>query len=285
MKNFFIITNPGKDPNLEVTKKIQEKLEKESCSHEIVVCQKSIDSDTHRYTNPSDVPEKTDCIIVVGGDGTLLHAARDLVALKIPVIGVNSGKLGYLAEVETNNIDIMLEKLVNDQYVIESRMMLHGKVLRNGENVGECMALNDIIINRSKAMRVSDYKISINGNYLCVYSADGVIISTPTGATAYNLSAGGPIAEPSSRIILMTPICAHSLNSRSIVFSEETEIEIEICKDKNGVEGDKLVSFDGDYQLDLIEGDKVIIGKSDLYTNIIKLSSISFLELLRKKMG
>lgn len=285
MKNFFIITNPNKDPNLETTEKIEKYLISKGCKYKKTACEKFVDKELRRYTDPLSVPKEAECIIVVGGDGTLLHAARDLVSIKLPMIGVNSGKLGFLAEVEKNAIEKTLDQLIRDDYEIEPRMMLNGKLIRNKNVISESIALNDIIINRCGSLKVNDYKISINGNFLCIYSADGILVSTPTGATAYNLSAGGPIAEPSSNILIMTPICAHTLNTRSIVFSEDSEIEIEICEDKNGLEEGKVLSFDGDHSIDLRAGDKIIISKSILHTNIIKLSSMSFLELLRKKMG
>lgn len=285
MRNFYIITNSYKDPDLKITGEVEECLKKNGCIFNTQISENIIEPDIHKYTDPESVPKGVECIIVVGGDGTLLHAARDLVSKKIPMIGINSGKLGFLAEVEKNNIDCTLEKLISDEYQVETRMMLKGQLIRKDKVLKESIALNDIIINRSGSLRIVDYKVCINGKFLAVYSADGIIVATPTGATAYNLSAGGPIAQPSSNIIIMTPICAHTLNSRSIVFAEDAQIELEICEDKNINKEYGFVAFDGDLRIELNAGDKIVISKSELSTKIIKLSSMSFLELLRKKMS
>ena len=285
MNRFFIITNSYKDKNLEITKELEMHLKNNRCVYSTSICEERAEKTSYKYTDPDTIPDDTQCIFVVGGDGTLLHAARDLVSKKIPMIGINCGKLGYLAEIDRNSIENTIQKLVEDDFHVESRMMLQGKLIRNGEEISESLALNDIIINRSGSLRILDFKVSINGQFLSVYSADGIIVSTPTGATAYNLSAGGPIAQPSSNIIIMTPICAHTLNSRSIVFDDDAIIELEICNEKNHDEEERFTAFDGDLKIELKPGDKIAISKSELYTNIIKLSSMSFLEVLRKKMS
>ena len=279
MKSFFIITNLSKDPELKITGELEKYLKKKGCKFSTQVCENKMETKGYTYTNPDTVPKGVECVIVIGGDGTLLHAARDLVSKKLPMIGINSGKLGYLAEIERNAIESTMERLINEAFQIETRMMLKGELVRDGEVIKTSIALNDIILSRSGSLRIADYKVCINGQFLNVYSADGIIVSTPTGATAYNLSAGGPIAQPSSSIMIMTPICAHTLNSRSIVFSEDAVIEIEMFKDKN------VLAFDGDLKIDMVVGDKIVISKSELSTKIIKLSSMSFLELLRKKMS
>lgn len=279
MKSFFIITNSTKDPELKITGELEEYLKQKGCNFSTQVCENKAESEGYTYTNPEVVPKGVECVIVIGGDGTLLHAARDLVSKKLPMIGINSGKLGYLAEIERNAIETTVDRLISDTYQVESRMMLKGELVRDGKVIKTSIALNDIILSRSGSLRIADYKVCINGQFLNIYSADGIIVSTPTGATAYNLSAGGPIAQPSSNIIIMTPICAHTLNSRSIVFSEDAVIEIEMCKDKN------ILAYDGDLKLEMLVGDKIVISKSGLSTKIVKLSSMSFLELLRKKMS
>lgn len=284
MKKFFIITNALKDQGFEITNKIEKYLIDRNC-----VCSRSIympkkDNCEYQYTNPDLVSPDTECILIIGGDGTLIHAAKDLVDKSIPLLGINFGKLGYLAEVEKNNIDESLDKLINDDYDVERRMMLEGKLLRQGEVIVDNIALNDIVINRCGSLKIIDFKINVNGQLLNQYNADGIIISTPTGTTGYNLSAGGPIAQPSSNIIIVTPICAHTLNSRSIVFSESAKIEIEISNDKNKEDDGKIIAFDGDFEIKLKPNDKIIIEKAKLYTKIVKLNEMSFLELLGKKM-
>lgn len=285
MNQFFVITNSSKDRDFETTNRIREYLESRGKKCLIPQNQDNELGSSYRFTNPNYVPDDTDCLIVLGGDGTLLQAARDLVGKEIPLIGVNLGKLGYLAEIEKHAIENMLEHLIQDEFQVESRMMLDGKIIRDGTLVTENIALNDIVVNRSGALRIIDFKLYVNGQFLNLYTADGFIISTPTGSTAYNLSAGGPIVSPSAEVMILTPICAHTImHSRSIVLSAEDQIEIVICSDRNSKSEERIVAFDGDSMTHLKTDDRIVVRKSNLSTKIIKLSTISFLETLRKKM-
>lgn len=284
MDKFYIITNNKKDAEYLVSNEIKEFLEshKKTCFISTQPVEK--EDLPYRYTNPLDVPEDTECVLVLGGDGTLIQAVRDLFGRNIPFIGVNFGTLGYLAEVEKQNIIPALEKLMADEFSIEKRMMLNGSVFRKEKKVAENIALNDIVISRSGSLRVIDFKVYVNGEFLNLYSADGIIISTPTGSTAYNLSAGGPIVSPVASLIVLTPICPHTLNTRSMILSSEDIITIEMCPDRNGKEEVRLVSFDGDNSMEVFVKDKIEIKKSEQYTEILQLNKISFLEVLRRKM-
>lgn len=289
MDRFFLIANSEKDVGLEMADRIKSLIENMGRECHIRQIENEDVSDEKfskcRYTNPEEVPEGTDCIIVLGGDGTLILAARDLVKLDIPMIGVNIGNLGYLAEVEKQDIEETIEKLVTDRYNIESRIMLSGSVYRNGTEIESNIALNDIVVGRSGSLRVIDFNIYVDGILLNQYTADGIIISTPTGSTAYNLSAGGPIIEPPANIVVLTPVCAHTLNTRSIVLSAESDIEIEICQDRHNINDEKIVSFDGNFNVKLYAGDRIKISKSELDTKIVKLSNKSFVEILQRKMS
>ncbi len=284
MNKFYIITNSEKDIEYLVSDDIKKFLEdhQKTCFISKQPVKKA--GMTYRYTNPSDVPLDTECILVLGGDGTLIQAARDLFGRNIPFIGVNFGTLGYLAEVEKQNLIPALEKLMADEFQIEKRMMLDGTVFREKEKVEKDIALNDIVISRSGSLRVIDFKVYVNGEFLNLYSADGIIISTPTGSTAYNLSAGGPIVSPVASLIVVTPICPRTLNTRSMILSADDIITIEMCPDRNGKEEVRLVSFDGDNSMKVFVKDKIEIKKSEQYTEIIQLNKISFLEVLRRKM-
>lgn len=284
MKKYFIITNAKKDPDFKITNEIEDYLVERECT-----CLRSIympkkEKCGYQYTNPDLVPTDTECILVIGGDGTLIHAAKDLVYKGIPMLGINFGKLGYLAEVEKNNIVESLNKLVHNDYHVERRMMLSGKLIRGKKAVRKNIALNDIVINRSGSLCIINFIIKVNGQLLNQYNADGIIISTPTGTTGYNLSAGGPIAQPSANIIIVTPICAHTLNSRSIVFSGDAKIEIEISADRDDTDEEKILAFDGDNETELKAGDRILVEQAEVYTEIIKINEMSFLELLGKKM-
>lgn len=285
MRKFYIITNESKDCNLEITNKIlhfltirgiQCKLNSfEVCSSDYSFC----------YTNPEDVDDDTECVIVIGGDGTLIQASRDLRHKDVSMIGVNLGNLGYLAEIERENLDETLQMILDQKYRQESRMMLDGVVIRDSEIVHKNIALNDVVFGRCGNLRVVDFEIYVNGEFLNCYSADGVIITTPTGSTAYNLSAGGPILEPCADIIAITPICSHTLGSRSIVLSADSEIKLVICPNRHLDEKDTKVYFDGNSSFVLKSGDTIEISKSRLNTKILKLNRMSFVEVLHKKMN
>lgn len=285
MKKFYIIANKEKDQELKIANKIIGILTKQNISCKMNSLPLNREASVLRYTDKNDIDSDTDGIIVIGGDGTLLQAARDLADIDIPMIGVNLGHLGYLAEIEQNQIDDMISMMVADNYKIESRIMLEGCVYRNQSKLYENIALNDIVLGRAGNLRIIDFKVYVNDEYLNLYSADGIILSTPTGSTAYNLSAGGPILEPSASIIAITPICSHTLGSRSIVLSAESKIKIEICSNRHLDDNDTKVYFDGNSSFMLKEGDIIQINKSCLDTKIMKLNKMSFVEVLHKKMN
>ena len=267
MNHFFVITNKNKDASLETTQRIQKFLENKGKT-----CTWGRDG--------KDIPPNTECVLVLGGDGTLIRAARELRALDIPILGINLGTLGYLTEVEVHNIEKALEQLLEQEPEIEERMMIQGILNQELEDI----ALNDIVITRSGCLRVINVNIYVNGELLNSYKSDGVIISTPTGSTGYNLSAGGPIVQPTASMIVITPICSHALNTSSVVLSAEDEIEVEIGKRRDGEIEEASLSFDGDRNIMVKTGDRIIIQKAKETTKLFKLSKVSFLETLRKKM-
>lgn len=282
MKHFFIITNEPKDKNNEITKQIKEYLESHGKQCSVCVSEMKYGGS---YTDPDKIPNDVDCIIVLGGDGTLLQAARDTIGKDIPLIGVNLGTLGYLAEVEVGNIERALEQLVNDECETEPRMMLAGDIITRGKKAFETYALNDIVVARTGSLHIIHFQIIVNGQYLKGYSADGIIVSTPTGSTGYNLSAGGPIVDPKANIMVITPICPHTLNTRSIVLSPDDIVEIEISQGRDGMVQEVEANFDGSHCVRLSTGDKIRITRSDKETKIVKLNKVSFLEVLHKKMS
>jgi NAD+ kinase len=275
MNNFFVIGNKEK-PNIKITSlKIRDFLESHNKKCGVV----------WGYVKNQDVPKDTQCIIVLGGDGTLLQASRELHGIGAVFIGVNFGHLGFLSEVEKEDIDETLLRLINDDFSVENRMMLEGSIIRGEDVIAKDVALNDIVLNRSGVLRIMHFSIYVNGLKLNDYKADGMIISTPTGSTAYNMSAGGPIVKPSASLTVMTPICPHTLNTRSIILDGEDIIEIIIHKSRNNSDEIRNVYFDGDRSILLEDNDRIIITKSKLNTSIVKLSSKSFLQILGKKMN
>lgn len=275
MKRFCVVAMRERQEILQAAEKIKAYLEQRGCTCFL----------NAGYVKRKNISGNTQCAIVLGGDGTLLQAARELAQTQIKLIGINFGRLGFLAEVEKDDIIKTLDCLIGDKFTVEKRMLLNGRIVRSGTVIMENVALNDIVINRSSLMRVMQLKIWINGMMLSEYSADGIIVSTPTGSTAYSMSAGGPIVKPSARLIVMTPICPHTLNTRSIILDAEDVIEIQAFSKRKYDNDVKKVFFDGDENVELEEGDQVIIEGSRLETEIIKLRSRSFLEILGKKMG
>lgn len=285
MNRFYIITNRQKDENLEVTEKIRRYLE----DHGRICYVSAEDADegvkgSYKFTNADMIPHDVECVLVLGGDGTLIQGARDTVKRNIPILGVNLGTLGFLTEIESEHIYTALDKLMNDEFVLESRMMLHGTMYHDGKALFEDVALNDIVLNRSGALRIVQYDIYVNGEFLYSCPADGIIISTPTGSTGYNLSAGGPIVAPDSAMILLTPICPHSLNSSSIVFSAKDRIVVKLGPGRRNVEEQAEATFDGAESVTLVTGDYVEITQSEETVRLVKISKKSFVEIMRKKM-
>mgnify|MGYP000481182330 CR=1 FL=1 len=283
MDRFYIIPNSAKDPELTFSNMIIDYLEEHGARCHVQKITEKMEGPYH-YTDPDGIPEDTQCIIVLGGDGTLLQAARDVVHLDIPLLGINLGTLGFLAEVDKNSVYPALDRLLTDDYELEERMMLEGKIYRGDELVGKDIALNDIVIAREGPLRVVRFKNFVNDEYLNSYNADGIIISTPTGSTGYSLSVGGPIVSPSGEMTIMTPIAPHTLNSRSIVFPAEDVITVEMGEGRHQDCEKGLASFDGDSEIPMITGDKIVIRKAEVKTRILKLNHLSFVEVLRQKM-
>lgn len=274
MNRFLIVTNDGKDVDHKVTGRVIHFLEK--AGKTCVLCRKDEKKNIIKEALPPDL----DCAIVIGGDGSLIEVARILWNREVPVLGINMGTLGYLTEVEVFHVEEAVQKIVDGDYELEDRMMLAGKF----EDQAEDVALNDIVVCRKGELRVIHFRLYVNGALLNSYEADGIIISTPTGSTAYNLSAGGPIVEPTASLIVITPICSHALNTSSIVLSSDDEIVVEIGRGRNGMEQEVFVSFDGADTRTLRTGEMVKIQKAEASTKFVKLSRVSFLETLRRKM-
>lgn len=286
MKHFLIYTNQHKDRELRTTEHIRSYLETKG--QRVSVRIKSADwkdKALEENEEADGIPADVDCMLVLGGDGTVLQAARETKALCIPIIGVNLGTLGYMTQIEPVGLEEALDRLIVGDYEQERRMMLKGRAfLRTGQKE-DGWALNDIVIARRGSLQIIRFNIYVNGQFLNNYSADGVIITTPTGSTGYNLSAGGPIIEPKAELIMLTPICPHTLNQRSIVLSPDDVIEIEIPEGKEGQVQTVEASFDGTHTIVLSTGDRVRIARTQESAEFIQLNRVSFLEVLHKKMS
>ncbi|NLO26058.1 MAG: NAD(+)/NADH kinase [Clostridiales bacterium] len=230
---------------------------------------------------PSEIYKNSDFIIVLGGDGTLLSVARQVLWHQTPILGINLGHLGFLTEFELDNMYEGLEKIKRGEYKVEERLMLEAVVVKNNMITDNFRALNDIVISKGSFSRIIRLKTYINHSYLETYSADGIIISSPTGSTAYSLSAGGPILSPDVCGMVITPISPHTMSSRSIVISQEEEVRVEVVGNKNDV----MLTIDGQQGYRLNEGDIIIVRKADFTANMIKLKDKNFYDVLRTKLN
>ncbi len=228
-----------------------------------------------------EIPEQVDLIIVLGGDGTLISVARLIGDLSVPIVGVNLGRLGFLTEVTRDELPEMLERLISGNYQVSDRMMIDASIYRNDQVVGQFTVLNDIVINKGALARIIDMETSVDGRHLTSYKADGLIISTPTGSTGYNLAAGGPIIYPDINSLLITPICPHMLTNRPIMVWSRSVIEIKVNFE------DDVVFFTADGQVGrkLLPGDRVEVRRSEARTCLVSSPSKDYFEILRTKLN
>ena len=284
MNKFYVIANSQKDMDFAMADKISEYIIAKGGT---CVCQKrDIGKEGIKYNSAdaSLIPDGTECVIVLGGDGTLIQAARDLSSINVPVFGINIGTLGYLTEIDMEQAFPAIDRIMADEYNIDTRMILRGRVYRGDDKLYSDIALNDIVINRMGSLKIINFDIFVNGEYLITYPADGLIVSTPTGSTAYNLSAGGPIVRPQTDCIAMTPVCPHVLNKSSVIFGGEDVLEVRMTQSRSGVE-ERVVTFDGTDYINLISGDRIVISRSDTRASLIRIGKHNFLQILRNKLS
>ena len=227
----------------------------------------------------SDLPGQVDLLIVLGGDGTLLSMARAVGDLGVPILGVNLGGLGFLTATTLEEMLPALDTLLSGGMEVEERMMLSARLVRGGQAIGEYMALNDVVITKSAMSRIIDLAVSVGGRHAISYRADGLIISTPTGSTAYNLSAGGPILFPTMDAVVLTPIAPHTLSNRPIVVPAAQRIEVTLR-----VEQDVMLTMDGQVGVPLREGDAVEVQKAAARIRLVRFPQKDFFSVLRTKL-
>lgn len=235
------------------------------------------------FTDITDLPKDADCVMVLGGDGTIIQAARELAATGVPILGVNLGTVGFLAEVELAYIYKAIDAVMAGKYKLEKRFMLKGRVIKDGKIVYDANALNDIVVARGNLVRAISTTVYIDGNQVSSLHGDGIIVTTPTGSTGYNLSAGGTIILPDAEVFGIHPICPHSLNSRGVITSSAAKIDIDVEWNKRSEPDEAIVSFDGNKGIRLMPGDKVQIMKSELTVPFLRINDFNFFESYRKK--
>ena len=250
-------------------------------------CEVFVEADTANHLGLSDYPTKTpqdfagaiDLVIVLGGDGTMLGIARQLAGSNVPLVGINMGRLGYMTDIPIQSVNEILPKIIAGEYEADTRTLLDAVVLRDGKKINHALALNDVVVNRSGISGMVELSVRVNGSFMYNQRSDGLIVSTPTGSTAYALSAGGPILHPHVAGILLAPIAPHSLSNRPIVLPQDSVTVIEVI---NGL--GVIVNFDMQSQTNLQSGDKVEVRQSDKTIALLHPSKHSDYKTLREKL-
>ncbi len=271
-----IITNEDKDYNFEYTKELINFCIKQNTKPLILKNFKNmIMNEKVLFLEENELFKKANFIVILGGDGTILRWSKKIAKFNKNILGINMGTLGYLTDVEKHEGTLAIKNVLNNNYNVEKRMMISATI-----NNKEYICLNEVNINNGNVSRMVKIGIDINNRFVDAFSADGLIISTPTGSTAYNLSAGGPILKPDIELMAITYVCPHALFSRPYVISSNDEIKAYVTN-KDSV---AYLSLDGQQSIPINYGDNVYVKKSSFYTNIIKTTELSFYDILRRKM-
>jgi NAD+ kinase len=225
-----------------------------------------------------DLPSCCDMLVSLGGDGTILRLARQVAKKGTPLLGVNLGKLGFLAEVSVEDLDACLSEILKGDYFVVERMMLQATILKNSKTY---IALNDIVVDKYGSSRVLNFETHVNGEYLATFTADGVILSTPTGSTAYAMANGGPIVTPHNRAITISPICPHSLTARPVIVPDDSVIRIKVVSSENKVH----IAADGQDEVLVRPPTEIRVKRSPFSARLVKRRNASYYDLLRKKLN
>lgn len=231
------------------------------------------------HRNLHDLATESDVVVVMGGDGTMLSIARELASSGAPLIGINQGRLGFLTDITVDDMFDAVAEILSGQYVAEERILLNGQIRRNGERVFEATAFNDVVVGKGGSGRLIDLEIAINSEFVYSQRADGLVVTSPTGTTAYALSAGGPIVHPTLEAVALVPICPHTLSARPIVVSSHSRIELTLT-----YADDARVHFDGQMHFDLMSGDHVWITRANRPVTLLHPHSYSYYDTLRQKL-
>lgn len=275
-----IFPNFNNDGVLQTCKDICKELDKLGVEYSVAKCNESDETGTlPLFFDTDELIENCDIVIVVGGDGTTLNVAKAASLHNKLTLGINAGRLGFMSGLERDELSL-LNRLVSGEYEVEERMMINARLMsENG--VQNFICLNDAVITRGDLARLIDVTVKSDGRVITKNRADGMIIATPTGSTAYSMAAGGPVVSPDNSCFVVTPICPHSLVNRSIVFSSDKELEITVENDKNNT---SYLSIDGEKSVTVTKNSKIIISKSEYVAKLIKIKPDSFYEILNKKL-
>ena len=275
-----IFPNYNNDGVLQTCEDICKELDKLGVEYSVAKCNESDETGTlPLFFDTDELIENCDIVIVVGGDGTTLNVAKAASLHNKLTLGINAGRLGFMSGLERDELSL-LNRLVSGEYEVEERMMINARLMsENG--IQDFICLNDAVITRGVLARLIDVTVKSDGRVITKNRADGMIIATPTGSTAYSMAAGGPVVSPDNSCFVVTPICPHSLVNRSIVFSSDKELEITVENDKNNT---SYLSIDGEKSVTVTKNSKIIISKSEYVAKLIKIKPESFYEILNKKL-
>lgn len=263
--------------------KICEYIEKKGGSFHRLKVRKKGGELGENFTDISELPKDAACVMAFGGDGTIIQAARELAPIGVPVLGVNLGTVGFLAEVELEQLYEAVDSVIEGNFHIEKRFMLNGKVIKGGKTVYESNALNDIVVARGNFVRAISTMVYIDDNPMKNLYGDGIIVTTPTGSTGYNLSAGGAIIMPDAEVFGILPICPHSFNSRGVITSASSKVVVDVEWNKRSEPAEAIASFDGNEGIRLLPGDRVEIVRAELTVPFLRINDFKFFDSLRKK--
>jgi NAD+ kinase len=278
MKRIGIIAKGNKPEAVQVVKELVHWLKDRKV--ECIVDTTIAKGVSHPALDKQEMPGAVEMVVVLGGDGTLLAAARALQKKPIPILGVNLGGLGFLTEITLAELYPMLEAILRGEYKTDERMLLEARVWRKEKVVDTFSVLNDVVINKGALARIIELETSVDQEYLTTFRADGLIISTPAGSTGYSLSAGGPIVYPSLRSIIITPICPHTMTNRPLIVPEEAVITVTLCSADQEV----FLTLDGQVGFKMELRDRVEVKKAEGFVRLIKSPSRGYFEVLRQKL-
>ncbi|HEY9061303.1 MAG TPA: NAD(+)/NADH kinase [Pseudobacteroides sp.] len=280
MKAIGIITNSDKDMNFRFTKLVADKIIE--LGGRVLMPHASAVHMEHNIEalDEREIYLKAEGVLCLGGDGTYLKVARNAYSANVPILGINLGTLGFLTEIEKSDINTAIESILNDRYTIEERMMLETVIYSKSGVIAKDIALNDVVISRGELSRILHLKTYINNVYAESYPGDGIIVSSPTGSTAYSLSAGGPIVEPDLEIIVITPICPHILYSRSFITTAERVVRVVVDE---SYEHSAMVTVDGQNGYEVKGGYSIEVKKAPCSVKMIKVANKNFFKILRSK--
>ncbi|MBT8112062.1 MAG: NAD(+) kinase [Gammaproteobacteria bacterium] len=228
-----------------------------------------------------EIASNSELVIVVGGDGTILHAAHSLIQKEIPLLGINLGRLGFLAEISPSEIEKQLGQILSGEYEEAQRIVLQASLIRDGKTIGSCCAINDVVVHAKQMVRMIEIESRVNKQYVNTLRADGYIVATPTGSTAYALSGGGPILHPNIDAIVLVPICPHTLSNRPIVVDAHSRVEILLSEENRHT---ALASIDGQIDMDFMPGDTIVIEKCKHVLRLIQPKNYDYFDVLRVKL-